>query len=75
MKAEPVAILGFVVTAMSLLVAFGVHLTDAQQTAIVKLIAAAIPFIAAIGAWWARSHVTPNSKILVSSSKDEEVIK
>lgn len=66
---EPVAAAGvvtaittLVASAIGLLVAFGVNVTEAQKTAIGAFVVAVIAIVALGSAWWARSHVTPVAK-------------
>lgn len=54
-KNEPVLISGLVVAALSLLLAFGVHLSDEQVGAIVAFLAAGMAFVT-------RAFVTPVNK-------------
>jgi len=64
MKNEPVISVGFLGAAaaavLALLVAFGVDLTDEQQTAILGVVAVAAPIVVAVVT---RRLVTPNGKV------------
>lgn len=61
---EPLAIRAVAVAVgaavLAAAVSFGVTLTDAQQSAILGVVAVVAPLAAA---WWARRKVTPTSKV------------
>ena len=59
LRNEPALVVGVVVAVLTLLVAFGVHLSDGQNTAIQGLITA---LLALIGAGAIRAQVTPVGK-------------
>lgn len=63
LSSEPVvtagAIAGLVGALLVLLVAFGVPLDETQRNAILAVVIAAVPIVAAV---WARSKVTPTGK-------------
>ena len=56
---EPAVIIGAVASAVALLVAFGVHVTDEQAKAVLGAAAAMLPLIAGIAT---RSQVSPVAK-------------
>lgn len=57
MNREPVALVDLVKAILVLAIAFGVHITDGQQQAIIGIVAIVATF--GIGAWIQRQLVTP----------------
>lgn len=61
-RPEPVlaaAAVPVVTAVLGLGVAFGVRMTDAQQSAVLAVAAAVAAAAVAVGNWWARRQVTP----------------
>ena len=76
MNNEPIISVGIIVAfidaAIAVAVAFGVHITNTQSTAIDALIVASFPIITIVGAFIARSQVMPVAKaksLLAAKSK------
>lgn len=57
MTREPVALVDLVKAILVLVIAFGVHITDSQQSAIIGVVAIVATF--GVGAWIQRTLVTP----------------
>lgn len=55
---------------LALLTAFGISLSDQQQTAILGVVAVAAPLVVALVA---RTYVTPNAKVLYRAEGGEAV--
>lgn len=72
MNTEPAITIGTVTAAVSaalaLLVTFGVPLTEGQTAAILGVIAAVGPIVAAV---WTRRRVTPTSQVQVHRTQPE----
>lgn len=57
MSTEPTVIIGFIRAALTLAIAFGIFLTDAQQNAIIVFAGALIALVGLFLSLWARAKV------------------
>lgn len=70
-KREPAIVVGAVTSALALLVAFGVGINETQVDAIVSLVAALLPLVAALVT---RSQVYAKSTVVVAEDRDGTLV-